>query len=322
MNALSTQALSLGYASNILAQGLNLTLRPGELTCLLGRNGTGKSTLIRTLAALQAPVSGQLFWRDTSPSTLRPRQRAREAAVVLTHAEPTGALRVGELVALGRYPYTAWHGQTTSHDRTAIAQALEQTACADLAHRVLETLSDGERQRAFIARALAQETCLLFLDEPTAFLDLPGRAHIMLLLRRIARERQLAILLSTHDLALALDAADRFWLLEDNLHFHEGAPEDLILDGTLERTFAHDGIALDPEHGSFRLQTEAIRPIALEAPQGQRRHWLTHALRRQGYIPSPESPLRVRAVDTHWELLSSTGKRVAHSIAELMDFLR
>jgi len=257
-NVLSTQALSIGYKVRrgqvvCLAENLNLRMKAGELTCLLGRNGTGKSTLIRTLAMLHSPLSGEVLWNGSDPHELTPRARAREAAIVLTHVDDTGQMCADELVALGRYPYTDWQGRLSEHDVTVINRVFAETGSAAYRSRILNTLSDGERQRVSIARALAQETRLLFLDEPTAFLDLPGRASLMLLLRKIARERGLAILLSTHDLSLALDVADHLWLIENARQFYEGSPQKLVSDGTLERVFASDGIRFDSTTATLRL---------------------------------------------------------------------
>lgn len=258
---LHTQALSIGYPSRggsamCLAEGLNLSLQPGKLVCLLGRNGAGKSTLIRTLAALHLPLTGTLLWGSEAPRDMTARARARYAAVVLTHNESLGIMTSEEVVALGRYPHTDWLGKLSKRDRQVIDRVFENTGASAYRHRIVETLSDGERQRVFIARALAQETRLLFLDEPTAFLDLPGRASLMLLLKKIACECPISIVLSTHDLALALEVADELWIQESRTQFHRGTPKELIENKILETLFAADGIYLDPATGALKLLTQ------------------------------------------------------------------
>lgn len=325
--ALSTHALSIGYRLSthppaILGQDLNLELHRGELTCLIGRNGMGKSTLIRTLAALHPPLAGELHWQGRAPESLTARARARELSVVLTSVEHTGSMRVEEVVALGRYPYTAWHGNLSENDHRIIESAMERTGCLRYRNRSLQMLSDGERQRALIARALAQQTAILILDEPTAFLDLPGRAQTMLMLREMARVHDLAILLSTHDLALALDAADRLWLMEDSSAFHEGAPEDLVLSGTMERVFARDGIVLDAERGALRLDTPKERVVKIEAAPSARRIWLEHALERSGYRTDDVADLKIIQDEVGWQLIHADHSEHLKSLGALTRALR
>lgn len=261
--ALRTQDLSIGYRSNenkcgekVLGNNLNLELGSGSLTCLLGRNGVGKSTLLQVLAGLQTGLSGDLFLGSTNIKDLTTEEKASRMAIVLTQVEHTGSMRVDELIALGRYPYTNWMGKLNKRDNKSIEQAITACECHDLVDRTLNSLSDGERQRCMIARALAQETDILLLDEPTAFLDLPSRARLMLLLRKLAKQRHLSILLSTHDLSLAMEAADQLWLMEDVENFHVGSPKELVENGILERVFNQDGIRFHPETGQLQLNIE------------------------------------------------------------------
>jgi iron complex transport system ATP-binding protein len=232
---LETHDLAIGYQSRsttrrVVVASINLRLEAGELVCLLGPNGAGKSTLLRTLAGMQAPLQGQIQIMGTDLYRLSPIDRARRLGVVLTDRAEVGALSVRALVALGRYPYTDWAGRLTAADEICIDQALAAVGATALALRLFGQLSDGERQKALIARALAQEPNLLLLDEPTAFLDWPRRVEIMGILRRLARESGRAVLLSTHDLDLALRGADRLWLLPPGGPIRAGMPEELVLD--------------------------------------------------------------------------------------------
>jgi iron complex transport system ATP-binding protein len=206
--------LSIGYTSKPLLTGLDLHLQKGELVCLLGRNGCGKSTLMRTLAMLQPSLSGEILIDGKNAAKMSMQQRAKLLSVVLTERTDTGLMRVGELVALGRYPHSDLFGRLTVEDEQAIDNALQSVYLMDKKQHLVAELSDGERQKAMIARALAQDTPVMLLDEPTAHLDVPNRMEIMSLMRRLAKETDKAILLSSHEPDLALRNADRLWLMD------------------------------------------------------------------------------------------------------------
>lgn len=209
--------LCTGYRSrhrtHPVSTGLCGTLAPGALTCLLGTNGAGKSTLLRTMAGLDEPLAGRVCIDGVPIDSLPPEERARRVAVVLTGRPETDYLHVGELVALGRTPYTGFSGRLSEADRAVVRRALRLAAIEDMERRPVRTLSDGECQRAMVARALAQSTPAILLDEPTAFLDFPAKKGLFSLLARLAHTERKAILVSTHDVELALRMADRVWLL-------------------------------------------------------------------------------------------------------------
>ena len=295
---LRTDALSIGYrrarrAAVVIASELNFSLRPGELVCLLGPNGAGKSTLMRTLARLQPPLSGQIWLDDRPLDELRPGQLARRLSVVLTERVDVGAMTGYGLVSLGRHPYTGWTGTLSQQDQRTVQWALQAVRAQELADRLLVEMSDGERQKILIARALAQEPHIMLLDEPTAFLDLPRRVEVMDLLRRLAQENHQAILLSTHDLDLALRNADRLWLLSADGALYDGAPEDLILNGAFERVFSAEGVTFDSERGSFHTRQETCGRLLLRG-DGLAAFWTRRALERIGYAVQ-EVPLARRS---------------------------
>ncbi len=284
---LQTDALSIGYrrarrADVVVARNLNFVLRPGELVCLLGPNGAGKSTLMRTLARLQPPLSGQIWLDDRPLGDLRPGQLARRLSVVLTERVDVGAMSGYGLVSLGRHPHTGWTGALSERDRRIVHWALQAVRAQDLADRRLLEMSDGERQKVLIARALAQEPRVMLLDEPTAFLDLPRRVEVMELLRRLAQENQQAILLSTHDLDLALRNADRLWLLAAEGALYDGAPEDLILNGAFERVFAGEGVTFDRHSGFFHTRQQTCGRVLVHGHSAAA-FWTRRALERIGY---------------------------------------
>ena len=317
---LRTEALSIGYrrarkAAVTVARDLDFALRAGELVCLLGPNGAGKSTLMRTLARLQPPLSGRIWLDDRPLDELRPGQLARRLSVVLTDRVDVGAMSGYALASLGRHPYTGWTGTLTEQDQRTVQWALQAVRAQDLAARPIAEMSDGERQKILIARALAQEPRVMLLDEPTAFLDLPRRVEVMDLLRRLAHENQQAILLSTHDLDLALRNADRLWLLSAEGELIDGAPEDLILNGAFERVFAAEGVTFDRASGSFHTRLETCGRLLLHG-DGAAAFWARRALERIGYAVEQVAS-RPRSRPRHTQLPSNAAPRAEDGTAAL-----
>ncbi len=297
----SVRHLSTGYTDSrhpvTVASDVNASLRSGELTCLLGANGAGKSTLLRTLAAFQPPLGGEVYILGRRIGDYTSRELARLVSVVLTEKPALRGMTVTELVGMGRTPYTGFFGGLDATDRARVREALDRVGITHLADRHVHTLSDGERQKVMIAKALAQQTPIVLLDEPTAFLDYPGKVDMMHLLHTLARDTGKTILLSTHDLDLALRLADRLWLLERGGAVHIGTPEDLALDGTLPRFFAADGMAFDASQGLFRPVLSGTTPVRLTGDAACF-GLLTKALMRTGRRATTEEPApeRVEAV--------------------------
>ena len=289
---LRAESLAIGYRlsrreERVVAGGLDVQMEAGEMVCLLGPNGAGKSTLMRTLAGLQPALSGDVWLSESRLQNLSTAELARRLSIVLTERVDVGNLSAFGLVSLGRHPYTGWSGGLSETDRAVVDWALDAVGATALAQRPVLELSDGERQKVLIARALAQEPQLILLDEPTAFLDLPRRVEIMGMLRALARETGRAILLSTHDLDLALRSADRLWLLGGDGLLHAGAPEDLILSGAFERAFASERVNFDAFSGSFRIERPAVGIVHLQG-EGLSRRWTERALEREGYCVDNE----------------------------------
>jgi iron complex transport system ATP-binding protein len=234
--------ISIGYLHTgsqalILARNLNLEIRKGQVIGLLGPNGSGKSTLLRTLAGLQPTISGTVKVMGQTIKSNQVRQTARMLSVVLTDRIDVRNLTVFQLVSMGRYPYTDWLGRTEQQADQLITNALKQVKMLGYSNRFFNELSDGEQQRALIAKALAQDTPLIILDEPTAHLDLPNRISIMRLLRNLADETGKCILFSTHDLDLAVHTADHLWLLQKGGALVQGNPAELMEGEAFEETF-------------------------------------------------------------------------------------
>lgn len=246
--------LSIGYAGKAIVPPINATLREGELCCLLGPNGAGKSTLLRTLAAFQPAIGGKLLLDDANVRDYSSHSLSKRIGVVLTDRIDAQGITVRDMVEMGRSPYTNFWGKLTEADKEETEKAIELVGIRELATRQVSTLSDGERQKTMIAKALAQGTPVILLDEPTAFLDFPSKVETMLLLRRLCREMNKTILLSTHDLDLALQTADSLWLIKRGEEMIVGSPQELGHAGVLEKFFESERVEFDKEALRFRIK--------------------------------------------------------------------
>ena len=286
--------LTIGYRSKhqlrAIASSICASLQTDELTCLIGANGVGKSTLLRTLAGFQPALEGEILLsvkqatssssevskdyssdvlEDSSShlssktsgkslSTFSAQELAKIIGVVLTSKPDVAQLTVKEVVGIGRSPYTNFWGTLSSSDHQIVDDAILQVGIPHLASRYIHELSDGERQKVMIAKALAQQTSIIILDEPTAFLDFPSKVETLQMLRRLAHEQHKSILLSTHDVELALQLSDRLWLMEEN-HLSIGTPSELAADGSLSRFINRDGIRFNEQ--KMRIEFETFHSI-------------------------------------------------------------
>ena len=321
--AITLHDVTTGYHSrggNIeITRHIDARLLTSELTCLLGPNGAGKSTLLKTLAAFIPPLYGEITIGDRPLRDYSEGKLARTIGVVLTERPSLNNMTVRELVSLGRSPYTGFWGKYTREDREIVDRALQLTGITEFASRQNQTLSDGERQKVMIAKSLAQQTPIILLDEPTAFLDYPSKVDIMQLLQRMAHEEEKAVFLSTHDLELALQISDKIWLIDKTNGLLIGTPEDLSLNGDMARYFEREGVIFDPESGLFRIDTRANRPINLRGA-GPRAAMARKALQRIGFIGDErtESPIAVVVTDDNFMV----NGMVCASIEELLHTVR
>ena len=266
METVVLKNLSIGYAlkgnERVVAQELNAAVNSGELTCLLGQNGIGKSTLLRTLSAFQPALSGKILLRNPEDtgnpdfselSDFTDKQLSRLIGIVLTEKPDVRNMTVDELVGLGRSPYTGFWGTLIDEDHRVVAESMNLVGIESLKGRLIHTLSDGERQKVMIAKALAQQTPVIYLDEPTAFLDFPSKVEMLQLLRRLAHEQQKTILLSTHDVELSLQLADCIWLMEPGM-LSMGTPQELAYNGCLGRFIQRPGISFDSQTLAIRVK--------------------------------------------------------------------
>ena len=290
-NTIHIKDLSIGYPGKgevkVVAGHINAGINSGELTCLLGANGIGKSTLLRTLSAFQTKLSGEIFIQGKEIEQYKDKELSMAISVVLTEKSEVRNMTVTELVGLGRTPYTGFWGTLDEDDKQIVERSISLVKIEKLADRMVHTLSDGERQKVMIAKALAQETPIIFLDEPTAFLDFPSKVEMMQLLHRLSRQTNKTIFLSTHDLELALQIADKIWLMDKMNGVIIGTPEDLSLNGSLSTFFAHKGIIFDIETGLFRVDNEYITKLRLIG-EGEGYAMVRKALQRNGILADKE----------------------------------
>ncbi|HEY0652559.1 MAG TPA: ABC transporter ATP-binding protein [Chryseosolibacter sp.] len=280
---LTTSNLRVGYrlgkAEKILFENLNLELAAGQLVCFMGPNGVGKSSLIRTIAGLQNALAGEISFREHE------KDPAQLISVVLTDRIASGNMTVYDLVAFGRYPYLGWNVKLSYEDEEIIYRAIAHVRIESLMEAPLHVLSDGQLQMAMIARAIAQDTPIILLDEPTAHLDLNNRVEIMRLLRRLAKTMNKAVLVASHELDLALQTADWIWLTGRDKNILSGMPEDLVLDGSFDTIFQFKGFDLK----TGKVQHQADRNLAVSiAGDGYEFLWTKNALERNGFSISTD----------------------------------
>lgn len=287
--AIQAKGLSIGYnvskGRKVVQEDVTITLYNGEVTCLLGLNGAGKSTLIRTLCGFQPPLEGDVLLRGKALTEYSSSEFAREVGVVLTEKTNAGGITVYDLVGLGRHPYTGFFGTLKENDRKIIEESMKAVGISHKQHNYVSELSDGERQKAMIAKVLAQECPIIVLDEPTAFLDITARIETMVLLRKLAKEQGKAIVLSTHDIDSAIGMADNLWLLSKGKHVRSGAPEDLIMNGTIGEFFSKENIVFDQSTGKLSSILPQVLPVGVSG-DFQTSYWVGNALVRNGFTPS------------------------------------
>jgi iron complex transport system ATP-binding protein len=253
---LELSALTVGYGRTAVLQPVSETARPGRVTVLLGPNGSGKSTLLRTVAGLQPALAGRVRLGTQDLLSMDPRARARELAVVLTDRFDVGLMRGADVVALGRHPHLGITGSLKPADHAAIGRALSAVHAEELADRRLAEMSDGQRQRILIARALAQEPALLLLDEPSAFLDAPSRIELLAVLRRIAAQRRIPILVSTHDVEAAIRVGQDGWVIDQG-SVRSGTVDSLARN-VIGEAFDTPAVRFDPADATFRLRRDRL----------------------------------------------------------------
>ena len=322
---LTLDSLRIGYLSGkkecLLLSPVSACGRRGELIAVIGRNGIGKSTLLRTLSGLQKPLGGNILYENRSLGEYSRMELARKVGYISTEIIKVTNMSVYDLVSLGRFPHTNWTGKVESDDQKVISDAIAKTSMTSFAHKFISELSDGERQKAMIARLLAQDTAIMVMDEPTAFLDVASKYEIMHLLHTLSNVAGKTIVYSTHDLQIATSQSDRIWLLLDD-KLEEGAPEDLMLSGAFEHLFNSSSVSFNSKDGTFSFRSEVRGSIFVEG-SGNRRKWTEKAIIRSGFKVSQDmtDPYVIVSSENNlsWKLVSDNDTTEFPSIYELID---
>ncbi len=310
-----------GSGTKALFANSDLQLFSGELTAIVGQNGAGKSTLIRTLSGHQKALEGEILIDGQEINHLSRNQLSKQMSIVLTDRIHDQHLTVFDVVSMGRYPFTGFWARLQAHDRKMIQQSLEMTGVSGFAKRLFMTLSDGEKQKVMIAKALAQDTPVILLDEPSAFLDYPSKIELLHLLKNLVSELGKTVLYSTHDLDLVMHTADRLWLLSTGKTVVHGIPEQLVLDGIIEKWFSRKGLRFDVETARFFAFHENKAPIGLVA-EGLLGIWIKNALLRKGWnVINQHIDPKVLLQDSEIVLYDNLQTHKLASIEELLELL-
>lgn len=294
MNNLSDIGLVLSNVTNgfykeknqpvVLQKNINVSLHEGEFVCLLGPNGAGKSTLLHTLSGFHHVLSGQISYFGKNLHHLTIKERSKQVALVLTDRIDDAWLTVWEIVSMGRFPYNGFTGKLTHNDISLVDNILKEMNIAHFKNKVFRVLSDGEKQKVLLARALTQETPFLFLDEPVAFVDSPGKIEIMEQLQDIAHRQNKGIIMTTHDIEIALDYADTIWLMNQNKPLISGIPESLVLNGDVNNYFDRNNVKFDKQTGRFStVNTDPHKIICLKSDK-ESLMWLGKGFQRLGFM--------------------------------------
>jgi len=328
-NIINISDLSIGYFSGgnkqALLSYLSMEASKGELIALIGKNGAGKSTLLRTLTKQLPLISGHISIYGKDPEDYSMNQFAKIVSFVSTEIVKINNFRVIDLVALGRFPHTNWIGKLQSEDLEKVTDALASVGLSHLTYKSTNQISDGERQRVMIARAIAQDTPIIIMDEPTAFLDITNRYEIVDLLHNLTREKDKTIIFSSHDLSIAMQEADKIWLMEDK-NILQGAPEDLIINNSFNKLFQNSRVSFDRQTGEFRMQKKMVTNMTL-AGDKKLLIWTQKALERNGIgIAVTQAESEINAIFKEkrpcWALTLKNQKLEFYSIYELSTYLR
>jgi iron complex transport system ATP-binding protein len=328
-NVIELRDISVGYRKGRkllpVLENITTELKSGEMVCLIGENGIGKSTLIRTISGVQPVLNGTILINGKELIHYHSNELAKTISLVLTDRIFAGNLSVEELIALGRYPHTNWLGTYSSEDHNKINWALDIAGLINLKDHIIHELSDGQFQKALIARALAQDSDIIILDEPTIHLDLTNKISVLKLLKDLSLSTGKSILLATHELDLGFQIADRIWMILDNRSLITGVPEDLILNRTFHKLIKHDAVDFDLKNGRFSVKNNMFYEYNLDGDPVTR-FWTSHALKRNHWKVTQENvPVKIKATTNknihQWEIKLENKIFEVNTIEELIYIL-
>jgi iron complex transport system ATP-binding protein len=254
MIALQTEGLKVGYGKKVVVDSVEISGFRGQVLCLLGPNGAGKSTILRTLSGLLQPVDGVVFINQQDIKTIRKKELAKEMAIVLTKKFAAGMMKVYDVAAMGRYPHTGRFGSLGEKDHALVREALIRVNADYLSERYFEELSDGEKQKVMVARALVQEPEVIVLDEPTTHLDIRHRLELIDILKTLSKEKNITVILALHEIDLALKSCDKVLLVKDNKILGYGEPEDVVSEEMINELYGIKNAAFNNLLGTIELE--------------------------------------------------------------------
>ncbi len=316
---LKTENLVIGYGENPLHKNLNLSLEKGVFTGLLGKNGTGKTTLVKTLLGDVSSIQGEVILNGKQIAEYSSKELSQTITFVHNHISYDVLLTVEETVALGRIPYLGFWGKHSSKDEEFVTNSLEIMGITHLKKQTLNTLSDGEKQKVMLAKALVQDTEIIILDEPLAFLDYPSKLSTLFLLQKIVREQNKAILMIAHEVELMLQCCDYLWLFSKE-DFMQGSTEKLILDKTFNTFFDEKEIQFNTKNGRFEMLPSKGKKVAVLGEEGERKFWLINFLQKNQFIitnqPTEQSLILVEK--EHYVLSQDNDKQIFKEMSFLL----
>lgn len=322
---LKIKDLDIGYKKNsnkyLVQSKLNLNLNEGELICLIGPNGVGKSTLLKTFGRVIPSLAGEIEIYGKDLKALSQRDFSQNIGLVLTENIEVSHIKAYDIIAMGRYPYTGFLGKLSKEDKEIVNSVAQKVGVLDLLSRYFNELSDGEKQKVMIAKVLAQKTPLMLLDEPTAFLDFPTKSSLLIMLRKLAREQNIGIILSTHDIELALKTADQIWLFPEHQKMIHGTPEDLVLNGDILKVFQNSDMTFDMSTGHFEKIISSKKSI-LVIGDGLQEFWLKKALLRNEIKNSEDSDWMIKYNQSFEIYFQQELKIKVSSIEEVLKYLK
>lgn len=324
MAILQTYDMAVGFGQGgkrtTLLKGLNLRLEKGSLVALLGRNGAGKSTLIRAITCDNDPIEGTVEIEGTPSSEITKHKLSRLVALVATERIMGGAFTISELVALGRQPHTGFLGRLSKHDKEVVNRCLDAVGISHKAQQHVASLSDGERQKAMIAKALAQETPIIVLDEPTAFLDVASRIETMQLLHKLAHEQNKAVLLSSHDISQSLLLADELWVITNDHEVITGSTEQVVMSGAMDRVFGDTSIFFNNNLCDYEAQLPTRIKVKLICDGTDLTRCMTNALLRNGIAIDSQSPFVLNVADV--DKITLPDGKIVSSVKDVVEYFK
>lgn len=317
---LELKHLEIGYKTPLLSP-INLKLNEGNIVALIGINGIGKSTLIKNIAGILKPLSGEINIGGTNIKKLSPKKLAKIIAYSAASDFPSSNFTIRDYVALGRLPYTSFTGLLTAKDKKIVSEAIETSNLVDKAYKDISKISDGQRQRASIARLIAQQSKIMLFDEPTAFLDIEAKYFTLKLFKEIKNKLNNIIIFSTHDINLAIQFADKIWLFIDNT-IVQGLPEDLILQGYFSKLFSDKNIFFNNFTGDFDVINTANKKISIiENQHKSKTYWTKNALKKIGYQIDDKANNQIQVLENKWIIKNNQTKNEFSNIENLLNFL-